>query len=176
MFSETTRDWIAFAGIVIGGVGLPLTLLGLYLTFRQSRDAKNAARDAKTAAAAARTAAEGARASLLGRMRLSTLNQALAAVNGVRTAIRKGEFEDASAQINALVAFLLELRETEGDLSTVLRRRYQSHLTALAGLDGEVEKQLDTSVDALWIGPSSQDVLRELNEFLVEIEVRSRTN
>lgn len=96
----TGITWLDVTMAVITIVGLALTLLGLWWTWRQARDAKNTAERAETAADAAKNAVTTTRAHL---MTLDMVNDLRLIRETIKEATRAIEDEDSPVAKHVLV-------------------------------------------------------------------------
>ena len=121
------RDWFDWSGWSVSVGGTLLSLLGLYLTFREARAARRRAGEARTAADAARTAALEAVRAVSSRTTASDLSSIRKDFEAVLSAIEYGRAEPALYGVRASREALNRLRErvesrsVRGEIARVLQ-------------------------------------------------------
>ncbi|MEX2159630.1 MAG: hypothetical protein WEB04_09540 [Dehalococcoidia bacterium] len=173
LLGERWKDIVSLASFGLAGVGFPLTIAAVIFAWSQIRQARDAARRASTSAEAAQEAAEEARTSVVSRMRLSTLNRAIASTRSLRAALGTSDFVSARREVEILRDDIVELRESDIGSAADLGTAFQRHLTSLSSVDDLVEELLDSD-DVQWDRKVTRDSLRKLADFLKTLEIQAR--
>jgi ribosome-binding ATPase YchF (GTP1/OBG family) len=150
-----------------GIIGIPLTLIGLWISVREAHRSATAARAAQTAAQQAADAANNMRDELNRFDVVRSLSDTLIAFEEVKTLQRYSVWELLPRNYSAIKRELLAAKRMAPNLSAAHKKRLQTAIQTCASIEDEIETSLSQSP------PSTMDVPRfnkALSGHMMEIQ------